>query len=193
MRPLVVVAYHSGYGHTAALAAAAREGAEEGGSRAVLVDVETVDDAGWALLDGADAIMFGAPTYMGSASAAFHVFAEAGSKRWAARAWQDKLATGFTVAGSMNGDKLHTLQYFSILAAQHGMHWVNLDVTPGWNSTTGSEHDLNRLGINLGAGAQANTDQGTEGVTKADVETVRHLGRRIAQLAVALHGVARAH
>ncbi|MFE9562499.1 flavodoxin family protein [Streptomyces sp. NPDC006487] len=181
--PLVVVAYHSGRGHTAALAAAARDGAGEAGARAVLVDVLSISDSQWTLLDEADGVMFGSPTYMGSASSAFHAFAEASSKRWAAQAWRNKAASGFTVAGSMNGDKLHTLQYFSILAAQHGMHWVNLDIPPGWNSSTGSENDLNRLGINLGAGAQANTDAGDEGVTKADLETVRHLGRRVAQVA----------
>ncbi|WP_031191886.1 flavodoxin family protein, partial [Streptomyces peucetius] len=75
------------------------------------------------LLDAADAIVFGSPTYMGTASGAFHVFAEATSKRWATRAWQDKLAAGFTNSGSKSGDKLHTLQFFTVLAAQHGMHW----------------------------------------------------------------------
>ncbi|WP_149831054.1 flavodoxin family protein, partial [Streptomyces tailanensis] len=134
----------------------------------------------------AHAIIFGAPTYMGTASAAFHSFAQATSQRWAERAWKDKIASGFTVAGAMNGDKLSTLQYFSILASQHGMHWVNLDLLPGWSSTTGSADDLNRLGITLGAGAQANTDQGQEGVTRADLDTVRHLAGRVARLAEAL-------
>ncbi|MEC5186191.1 multimeric flavodoxin WrbA [Cryobacterium sp. MP_3.1] len=70
----------------------------------------------------ADAIIFGTPTYMGSASGAFHAFAEAPSKPWMQRTWQDKLAAGFTISGSMSGFKLHTLQYLSLLAALHGMH-----------------------------------------------------------------------
>ncbi|GGZ97716.1 flavodoxin family protein [Streptomyces echinoruber] len=191
MGTTVAIAYHSGNGHTAVLAEAVRDGAVEAGADAVLIAVDTITAEQWAVLDAADAIVFGAPTYMGTASAAFHVFAQATSKRWADRAWQDKLASGFTVAGAMNGDKLHTLQYFSILASQHGMHWINLDLTPGWCSSTGSEHDLNRLGITLGTGAQANTDQGPEAVTKADAETARHLGRRVALTARAFAGVAR--
>ncbi|GAA5013974.1 flavodoxin family protein [Streptomyces krungchingensis] len=191
MGTTVAIAYHSGFGHTTVLAEAVRDGVADAGADAVLIAVDGITDEEWAALDAADAIVFGAPTYMGTASAAFHVFAESTSKRWAARAWKDKLASGFTVAGAMNGDKLHTLQYFSILASQHGMHWINLDLTPGWCSSTGSEHDLNRLGITLGAGAQANTDEGPEAVTKADTETARHLGRRVATVAKGFAGVAR--
>lgn len=183
--PTVAVAYHSGSGHTTVLAEAVVQGAREGGAQAVLIAVETVTGEQWAALDAADAIVFGAPTYMGTASAAFHVFAQATAKRWSQRAWRDKIASGFTVAGAMSGDKLHTLTYFTILAAQHGMHWVNLDLLPGWSSTVGSEHDLNRLGITLGAGAQVNTDEGPEAVSKADTETARHLGRRVAGTAIA--------
>jgi hypothetical protein len=80
----------------------------------------------------------------------------------------------------MSGDKLHTLQYFAILAAQHGMHWLNLDLPPGWNSSAGSEHDLNRLGFSLGAAGQTPVDLGVDAVAKSDAETARHLGRRVA-------------
>ncbi|WP_234339759.1 flavodoxin family protein [Streptomyces rimosus] len=142
--PVVAVAYHSGFGHTAVLAEAVRDG---------------------AVLDAADAIVFGSPTYMGTASGAFHVFA---------------LAAGFTNSGSKSGDKLHTLQFFTVLAAQHGMHWVSLGLLPGWNSSTASENDLNRLGIFLGAGAQTDSDRGPDGVHKADIATADHLGRRVA-------------
>ncbi|AEW96771.1 MULTISPECIES: flavodoxin family protein [Streptomycetaceae] len=181
--PVVAIAYHSGYGHTAVLAEAVRDGAVEAGATAHLIDVERIDDERWALLDSADAIVFGSPTYMGTASGAFHVFAEASSKRWATAAWRDKLAAGFTNSASKSGDKLHTLQFFTVLAAQHGMHWVSLGLHPGWNSSTASENDLNRLGIFLGAGAQTNNDQGPEGVHKADIATARHLGGRITETA----------
>lgn len=181
--PTVAIAYHSGNGHTAVLAQAVREGAEDVGAAVVSIQVDTITEQQWQRLDGADAIVFGAPTYMGTASAAFHTFAQATSGRWAERAWTDKLAAGFTVSGAKSGDKLHTLQYFGVLAAQHGMHWVNLDLLPGWNSSAGSEHDLNRLGFSLGAAGQADIDLGPEAVTKADVETARHLGRRVAATA----------
>jgi multimeric flavodoxin WrbA len=180
----IAIAYHSGYGHTAHIAAAVQQGAASvEGAEAHLLDVTQLTDEQWNLLDEADAIIFGSPTYMGTASGAFHVFAEATSKRWMKGAWNDKLAAGFTNSGSKSGDKLHTLQYFTILAAQHGMHWVNLGLLPGWNATTASEHDDNRLGFYLGAGAATHIDQGTEGVHGADLSTATHLGRRVAEQA----------
>ncbi|WP_426568522.1 flavodoxin family protein [Streptomyces canus] len=183
--PVVSIAYHSGYGHTAVLAEAVRFGAVEAGAEVHLIKVDEITEEQWSLLDGSDAIVFGSPTYMGTASGAFHVFAEATSQRWATQAWKDKLAAGFTNSGSKSGDKLHTLQFFQILAAQLGMHWVSLGLLPGWNSSTASENDLNRLGVFLGAAAQTNVDEGPDGVHKADVATAEHLGRRVAETAKA--------
>ncbi|MBC2874667.1 MULTISPECIES: flavodoxin family protein [Streptomyces] len=181
--PVVSIAFHSGFGHTAVLAEAVRAGAAETGATVHLIEVDKITEEQWALLDASDAIVFGSPTYMGTASGAFHTFAEATSKRWFTHAWRDKLAAGFTNSGSKSGDKLHTLQFFGILAGQHGMHWVSLGLHPGWNTSEASENDLNRLGFFLGAGAQSNNDQGPEGVHKADVETAAHLGRRVAEQA----------
>ncbi|MER5197082.1 flavodoxin family protein [Streptomyces sp. NPDC002755] len=181
--PVIAVAYHSGYGHTAVLAEAVRAGAADAGAEVRLIKVDEITEEQWTLLDGSDAIVFGSPTYMGTASGAFHAFAEATSARWATQQWKDKLAAGFTNSGSKSGDKLHTLQYFQILAAQLGMHWVNLGLLPGWNSSTASEHDLNRLGVFLGAAAQTNVDEGPDAVHKADVATAEHLGRRVAETA----------
>ncbi|GAA2270709.1 MULTISPECIES: flavodoxin family protein [Kitasatospora] len=184
--PTVAIAYHSGYGHTAVLAEAVARGAAAGGAEVVRIAVDTITEEQWAQLDAADAIVFGSPTYMGTASAAFHTFAENSSKRWFTNAWKDKLAAGFTNSASKSGDKLHTLQFFTVLAAQHGMQWVNLGLHPGWNSSTASEEDINRLGFFLGAAAQSNNDQGPEGVHKADIATAEHLGERVAKQAVVL-------
>lgn len=187
--PVVSIAYHSGFGHTAVIAEAVRAGAAEAGAEVHLIKVDEITEEQWTTLDGSDAIVFGSPTYMGTASGAFHAFAEATSKRWAERAWADKLAAGFTNSASKSGDKLHTLQYFQILAAQLGMHWVNLGLLPGWNHSAGSENDLNRLGVFAGAAAQTNADEGVEAVHKADVATAEHLGRRVAETArVFTHG-----
>ncbi|MFD3700778.1 flavodoxin family protein [Streptomyces sp. NPDC058646] len=179
--PVVSIAYHSGFGHTAVVAEAVRAGAAEAGATVHVIKVDEIDDAQWELLDASDAIVFGSPTYMGTASGAFHVFAEATSKRWFGDAWQDKVAAGFTNSASKSGDKLHTLQFFQILAAQHGMSWVNLGLKPGWNASTASENDLNRLGVFAGAAAQTNSDEGPEAVHKADIATAEHLGRRVAE------------
>ncbi|MER6560634.1 flavodoxin family protein [Streptomyces sp. NPDC001027] len=181
--PVVAIAYHSGYGHTAVLAEAVRAGAADAGAEVHLVKVDEITEEQWTLLDRSDAVVFGSPTYMGTASAAFHAFAEATSARWPEQVWKDKLAAGFTNSGSKSGDKLHTLQFFQILAAQLGMHWVSLGLLPGWNNSAGSEHDLNRLGVFLGAAAQTNVDEGPDAVHKADVATAEHLGRRVAETA----------
>ncbi|MFD8383620.1 flavodoxin family protein [Streptomyces sp. NPDC059679] len=181
--PVIAVAYHSGHGHTAVLAEAVRAGADAAGATVHLIKVDEITEEQWGLLDAADAIVFGSPTYMGTASGAFHAFAEQSSQRWFTQAWKDKLAAGFTNSGSKSGDKVHTLQFFTVLAAQHGMNWVNLGLHPGWNSSAASENDLNRLGVFLGAAAQTNVDEGPEAVHKADVATAEHLGRRIAESA----------
>ena len=183
LTPLVSIAYHSGYGHTTVLAEAVRRGAQETGARVHLIRVDQITDDDWQLLDASDAIIFGTPTYMGTASGAFHVFAEATSKRWQQGTWHNKLAAGFTNSGSKSGDKLHTLMFFTVLAAQLGMHWVGLGLPAGWNSTGGSENDLNRLGFSLGAAAQSNADEGPQAVHKADIATAEHLGRRVTQTA----------
>lgn len=184
----IAIAYYSGYGHTLEIAKAVRDGVESvPEARADLIDVADMTETEWSILDASDAIIFGTPTYMGSASGAFHAFAEATSKRWMTQRWLDKLASGFTNSGSMSGDKLHTLQYLALLAAQHGMHWVSLGLLPGWNTTTSSEHDDNRLGFYLGAGAQTWNDQGPDAVHLADTATARHLGTRVATQALRYH------
>ncbi|WP_344855762.1 flavodoxin family protein [Amycolatopsis ultiminotia] len=178
----LVVAYHGGRGHTAALAAAVVTGAEtvpDVEVREVRVDEMTV--AQWRNLDESTAIVFGAPTYMGTASAAFHTFAEASSRRQFVRRWQDKLAAGFTNSGAKAGDKSGTLGYFATLAAQHGMTWINLGLPAGWNKSSGSEFDVNRLGFFAGAAAQSNVDEGPAAVHQADLATAQHLGRRVGE------------
>lgn len=120
-----------------------------------MISVDTITDEQWAQLNAADAIIFGAATYMGAASAAFHTFAEASSRRWFSHVRVDKFAAGFTNSGAKSGDKTSTLSYFATLAAQHGMHWISLGLIPGWGSTKGSEDDVNRLGFFVGAGTQS--------------------------------------
>jgi len=179
----IAIVYHSGYGHTKAVAEAVLAGAAQvAGTQVHLVAAEDAE-AKAAILDGADAIVFGSPTYMGAVSARFKEFMEWSSKTWYGRGWKDKLAAGFTVSASQSGDKLNTLLQLSVFAAQHGMVWVGLDLLPGNNSTKGGVEDLNRLGSFLGAMAQANADQGPEGVTEADRKTAAHLGRRVAEAA----------
>jgi NAD(P)H dehydrogenase (quinone) len=179
--PNIVIAYYSGFGHTDVLAKAVESGATEAGAKVTMIKVDTIDDEGWRTLDEADAIIFGSPTYMGSAAGKFHVFAESTSKRWLAKTWKDKLGAGFTNAACKAGDKHSTLAYFATLGAQHQMNWVNLGLHPGWHTTEESENDLNRLGYFNGAAATTPADLPPEGVHKADIATAEHLGARVAQ------------
>jgi multimeric flavodoxin WrbA len=185
----VAVVYHSGYGHTHEQAKAVAAGASSvKGVAAELFRIESAgQDFGPVLdkLEKADAIVFGSPTYMGSASAVFKAFAEASSKPWMGQKWRNKIAAGFTNSGSQGGDKDSTLLQLVVLAAQHGMMWVSLGLVPGNNSTKGSVEDFNRLGASIGATAQSPVDAGPElGPSASDKKTAEHLGRRVAEAAV---------
>lgn len=182
--PKIAIVYHSGYGHTQKQAEAVRDGAAGvAGADVSLIAVEDADDQ-WDKLDAADAIIFGAPTYMGGPSAQFKEFADKSAKAWMEQKWKDKLGAAFTNSSSQSGDKLATLQQMAILGAQQSMIWVSLGLMPGNNSSTGSPDDLNRLGSYLGAMAQSNSDEGPDkGPSKSDLETAKHLGQRVAQLA----------
>ena len=177
--PRVAVAYHSGFGHTATLAAAVAAGARDTGAEVVMIAVDAITDDGWQELDESDAVVFGCPTYMGNVSAGFQAFAEKTGRRCINGTWQNKIAAGFTNSGAKSGDKLQTLMSLAVFAAQHHMLWVSLGLPPGWNSSTGSDQDLNRLGFWLGAAAATDVDAGPEHVHSADVATCRHLGARV--------------
>lgn len=188
MTTTIALVSHSGYGHTAAVADAVAAGiTSEADVSLIRLDAGEVsgpDDEALVPLDQAQAIVFGAPTYMGSASAVFKQFMEATSSRWMEQRWADKLAAGFTNSGSMNGDKQNTLVEFSTFAMQHGMLWVGLGQMPGNNHSGGSETDRNRLGASLGLMTQANVDEGADTAPpQADRDTAFEFGVRIARTA----------
>lgn len=178
----IAVVYHSGSGHTEVLARAVARGvADSPGTEVSLLSTRDAPK-NWETLRDAEAIVFGAPTYMGSVSAEFKHFME--WSREVRGQWRDKLAAGFTNSASQSGDKLNTLMDMTVFAAQHGMHWVSLGLKAGNNSSTGGVEDINRLGSFLGAMAQSNADQGPELTPPAsDVRTAELLGRRVASAA----------
>lgn len=178
----IAIVYHSGYGHTKALAEAVAAGAGRVTNDVTLIPAAEAEGRA-AELDAADAIVFGSPTYMGNVSAEFARFGEWSSKRWMNRAWQNKLAAGFTNSASWSGDKQNTLVQLMTLAMQHGMVWVGLGLAPGFNHSKGSIEDLNRLGSSIGAMAQSNADQGIEGTQPSDFRTMEALGERVARAA----------
>lgn len=180
----IAIVYHSGYGHTATLAEAVREGAlRVPGSQVALVKVEEAEQH-WETLNAADALIFGAPTYMGSAAAPFTAFMDASSKIWIKQLWKDKVAAGFTNSSSQSGDKLNTLVQMFLFAMQHGMIWIGLGHLPGNNSSAGSVADINRLGSFAGSMAQSNNDQGPDvAPPESDRQTAALLGERVAKFA----------
>ncbi|WP_395400158.1 flavodoxin family protein [Pseudoduganella sp. UC29_106] len=181
----IAIVYHSGYGHTARQAEAVLAGAQAiEGVQAKLYSVEALDDARWQELGDADAMIFGAPTYMGSVSAPFKQFMDTSAKAWFGQAWRNKVAGGFTTSASQSGDKLNSLLQMMVFANQHAMIWVGLDVPPGNNNSQGSVNDLNRLGSFSGAMAQANADQGADAMLESDLQTAARLGRRIAEISM---------
>jgi len=180
-----VVVYFSGYGHTQRVAQAVAEGA---GAQLIAVDAEgNVPDAAWDELAAADAIIFGAPTYMGSVPWQFKKFADASSKAWFTRAWQDKVFGGFTVSASLNGDKQVTLINLQTLASQHGGIWVSLGLMPS-NTLNASRNDVNNLGGSVGLLVQAPSDAGAEAIPDGDIDTAKRYGARVTEVATRLKG-----
>jgi multimeric flavodoxin WrbA len=152
----IVIVYHSGYGHTVKIAeAVARGAAAINGASVELVTAEQAPGR-WELLDGADAIIMGAPTYMGSLSAPFKAFMDATSHlQYSEKRWEGKIAAGFTNGASRGGDRQNSLIQLMTFAAQHQMHWVNLGMNYGNNRSYTNEHILNRDSYTLGMAGQA--------------------------------------
>ena len=178
----IAIVFHSGYGHTQKVAEAVAAGA---GASATLIAIDAegnLPDGAWDTLNAAKAIVFGSPTYMGSVSWQFKKFADASSKAWFTRAWQDKLAAGFTNSASLNGDKASTLAYLQTLANQHGMFWISLGMMPA-NTKASTRNDVNNLGGSVGLLVQAPSDAAADAIPQGDVDTARKFGDRVAAVA----------
>ena len=171
------VVYHSGYGHTQRVAQAVAEGAA---ADLITIDADgNISSAEWDILNAADAIIFGSPTYMGVVSWQFKKFADATSKQWMSGAWRDKVAGGFTISSNLSGDKLSTIQYFMTLSMQLGMVWVG-QAEPNNGS-------LNRLGSSSGVMAQVGPTSPAADIPQGDLDTAKIYGHRVAQIAAKLH------
>lgn len=183
----IVIISHSGYGHTYEVAQHVVMGVKQGGAEAVHYTaaeaIEKMEE-----LSGFDGMIFGSPTYMGSASADFKKFMDASSKSWFQQKWHNKIAAGFTNSSSLSGDKLCTLTQLAVFAAQHGMIWVGNDLLPD-SSSKGSIEGLNRLGSWLGLMTQANSDQGPDlAPPESDRKTAEHFGKRVAEITIKFVG-----
>lgn len=178
-----VVVYHSGYGHTKRVAEHVGAGAA---GELVAIDADgNLAEGDWEKLQAADAIIFGAPTYMGSPSWQFKKFADATSKVWFTRGWQNKVFGGFTNSASFNGDKAVSLIAMQTLASQHGGIWVSLGLPPS-NSKAAQRSDLNNLGGSVGVLVQSPSDASVEEIPQGDLDTAKAYGQRVAEVAARL-------
>jgi NAD(P)H dehydrogenase (quinone) len=150
--PVVSIAYHSGYGHTAVLAEAVRAAATEAGATVHLIKVDEITEAR-------------------SSSARRPTWARPPAPSTPSP--RRPPSAGRPAPGRTS----------SRPASPTPPPRAGTSCTPGWNSSTASENDLNRLGFFMGAAAQSHNDQGAEGVHKADIATAEHLGRRITEQA----------
>ena len=177
----VAIVFHTVTGNTAQVARAVGEGVAQAGAEPLLLAVQGshivegryVDQDVLRVVDRSSAVIFGAPTFMGGPSAQFKAFADASSDRWERQLWRNKLAAGFTTGTSPNGDQASTLQYFTVLSAQHGMLWVSID------KPSNVDPDApNTLGVQLGFAAAVTSG----GVAELDLRTAKYLGARVGHL-----------
>jgi NAD(P)H dehydrogenase (quinone) len=188
----IAIAYHSGYGHTARIAEHIAKGARGTGAKVELINVDGITEKDWLTLDAADAIIFGAPTYMGGASAQFKAFEDLSSGRFMTQSWKGKLAAGFSNSGSPSGDKLSTLVQIFLFAQQHGMLWQGLGVFPN-EFPKGNEFvtkdAVNRIGSFAGLMTQANNDAAENTFTPGDLKTAELFGANVATTATKMAGL----
>ena len=189
----IAIVFSSGYGRTRVIADHIKIGAHAfEGTSVDLIEIlpsQLGPDGRWAdagimaRLAAADAIVFGAPTYMGSAHGLFKLFLEAAFTPWLDQVWKDKIAAGFTNSASRAGDKLIALEQFAVFAAQMGMIWIGVGDPPGGNFTGSRYSDVNVAGSWLGVSTQSFADGDGENAPHAgDRLTAERFGRRIARL-----------
>ncbi len=176
----VAVIYFSEAGTTHQVAQAIAGGVEQQGALCRLLrvtDAHIVDSRFdkpdfFNTIDESSAVIFGSPTYMGGPASQFKAFCDASSDCWDSQRWSGKLAAGFTVGSNPGGDQLATLQYFSILAAQHGMLWVNLEMP-----VDHEQHSELKLQSQLGFAGVVPSDT----ISPVDKENAFRFGSRVAE------------
>lgn len=181
----IVVVYFSGYGHTKVVAETFA-----GAIDAALIEIDQngdITEQDWQTLNTAQGIVFGAPTYMAATPWQFKKFADASSKIWFTRGWQDKVFAGFTNSASLNGDKQVTLIQLQTLASQHGGIWVSLGLLPA-NTKDAKREDVNNLGGSVGLLVQSPSDASTDEIPTGDLETAKLYAKRVQSIVDKLHG-----
>ncbi|GLZ42024.1 NAD(P)H:quinone oxidoreductase [Actinokineospora sp. NBRC 105648] len=192
-----LVAYYSATGTVRRLAEAVAEGAAKAGSDVRLrrlaetapaavvaqradwqgnldtsahLEPPTHDDLRWA-----DAVLLGTPTRYGNLASPLTAFLETTGPLWFAAELADKVAGGFTSAGSAHGGHESTL-----LALSHVFHhWGAIYVPAGYVGDV-----LQSAGNPYGVSALAGHD--TPGPSEVELSAARAYGARVAAVATRL-------
>lgn len=183
----IAIVYHSRAGHTERLARLLAQEMTTDRSLAHLVTVAEVESS-LDLLKSADTIVFGSPTYFGNVSAEFKHFMERTGAFWYRQPWKNKLAAGFTLSSTINGDKLNTLESMMLFACQHSMNWISLGVLPRFLNNEQTEGQ-NRLASYIGLMEQCdNGEQVIHSQHPGDLLTAELFARRIVEVTVRYTG-----
>ncbi len=171
-RVTVLIAYHSGSGHTEKMAKGVADGVESlPGAHALLRRVEqvTADE-----LFASDALILGSPVYWSNMAAEVKTFIDNWQFKfgvWPDLKLKNKVGAAFTTGGQVSGGKELTM--LSILAAMLGNQMI---VVSGGGAF----------------GASATTEGTSPGIDEQELSSARELGRRVADVAAKLAAPAHA-
>nr|ART35445.1 A352 [uncultured bacterium]ART40273.1 K545 [uncultured bacterium] len=196
----VLVLYYSAYGHIETMAGAVAEGARAAGAT---VDIKRVPElvpqevakASHYKLDQAapiakveeladyDAIIVGVGTRFGRMASQMANFLDQAGGLWAKGALNGKVGGAFTSTATQHGGQETTL--FSIITnlMHFGLVIVGLDY--GFQAMTTLDEVVG--GAPYGATTLAGGD-GSRQPSKIDLDGARYQGRRVAEVAIKLHG-----
>lgn len=177
----IAIVFHSRNGHTRKLAEAIYEGVTSiGSAKCSLIEIDETKKIAWDIINQADAIIFGTPTFMGNVSAPFKGFMDKSGNFWLDQPWKNKIAAGFTISTSPSGDKSGTLMALMTFAMQHGMIWVGQDQIGSIYSKDG--FGINQSGSWIGLMATSNPDK-SKMIFEGDNKTAIIFGKRVANIA----------
>jgi NAD(P)H dehydrogenase (quinone) len=195
----VLVLYYSAYGHIAAMAAAAADGAREAGASVTVRRVPELSDAAKAHKAGNapdetliasvseladfDAIIFGTPTRFGNMASPMKNFLDQCGGLWARNALVGRVGSAFTSSESQHGGQEHTLLSLHASLMHLGMVVVGLPYT--FKGQTRMDEITG--GSPYGATTLAVRDDGSyRPPSTNELDGARFQGRYVAQIAASL-------
>lgn len=196
----VLVLYYSSWGHMEQMANAAAEGAKAAGAEVSVKRVpELVPDevakAAYYKLDQPapvatpgeladyDAIIFGTPTRFGNMCSQMKNFLDQTGGLWASGALVNKLGSVMVSTATQHGGQESTILATQIVLQHHGMLIVPLSYAYQGQSGV----DTIRGGSPYGATTLSDSD-GSRQPSAQELEGATFQGRRVAELAIKLHG-----